>query len=144
MRASGTDRKTDHRRLEPNRRGLSMNFPRWVPVKAMRCVWGVIFRDKYRSTTALRSGDICYSACPYCWRPAPPAMWPERCLCRVPINTFSRSTLLPALLVPSKTSRRTGKSMTYLDFRWESTRWSCSTRNWLPPPMDLSAAARKS
>jgi len=66
-------------------------------------------------TTALRSGDICYSACPYLLAAGTSRTIPEDASVGVHQHYFGESTLLPAFVAVNDIQRGQGEVMTYLD-----------------------------
>lgn len=65
--------------------------------------------------TALRSGDICYSACPYLLAGGPTREVPEDGSVGVHQHYFGESTLLPAFVAVESIQRGQGEVMGYLD-----------------------------
>ena len=66
-------------------------------------------------TTALRSGDICYSACPYLLAAGTSRTIPDDASVGVHQHYFGESTLLPAFVAVNDIQRGQGEVMTYLD-----------------------------
>ncbi|MDF1727958.1 MAG: hypothetical protein P1U53_09415 [Sulfitobacter sp.] len=66
-------------------------------------------------TTALRSGDICYSACPYLLAAGVSRDIPEGGSVGVHQHYFGESTILPAFIAVEDIQRGQGLVMTYLD-----------------------------
>ncbi len=65
--------------------------------------------------TALRDGDICYSACPYLLASGVMRDIPETASVGVHQHYFGESTLLPAFVAVEDIQRGQGEVMTYLD-----------------------------
>jgi len=65
--------------------------------------------------TALREGDICYSACPYLLAAGTSRDVPEDASVGVHQHFFGESTLLPAFVAVEDIQRGQGEVMTYLD-----------------------------
>lgn len=65
--------------------------------------------------TALRAGDICYSACPYLLAGGVAREVPEGGSVGVHQHYFGQSTLLPAFVAVESIQRGQGEVMTYLD-----------------------------
>lgn len=65
--------------------------------------------------TALREGDICYSACPYLLAGGVTREVPEGGSVGVHQHYFGQSTLLPAFVAVESIQRGQGEVMTYLD-----------------------------
>lgn len=66
-------------------------------------------------TTSLRSGDICYSACPYLLAAGTSRTIPDDASVGVHQHYFGESTLLPAFVAVNDIQRGQGEVMTYLD-----------------------------
>ena len=66
-------------------------------------------------TTALRSGDICYSACPYLLAAGTSRTIPEDASVGVHQHFFGENTLLPTFLAVEDIQRGQGEVMEYLD-----------------------------
>lgn len=65
--------------------------------------------------TALRSGDICYSACPYLLASGVSRDIPDDASVGVHQHYFGQNTLLPAFVAVEDIQRGQGEVMTYLD-----------------------------
>lgn len=65
--------------------------------------------------TALRDGDICYSACPYLLAAGETRMVPDSASVGVHQHYFGKSTLLPAFVAVEDIQRGQGEVMRYLD-----------------------------
>lgn len=66
-------------------------------------------------TTALRDGDVCYSACPYLLAAGTSRDVPDTASVGVHQHFFGESTLLPAFVAVENIQRGQGEVMTYLD-----------------------------
>tara|TARA_R110002049_G_scaffold140930_9_gene302404 strand:- start:13182 stop:13946 length:765 start_codon:yes stop_codon:yes gene_type:complete len=66
-------------------------------------------------TTALREGDICYSACPYLLAAGVTRKVPDSASVGVHQHYFGESTILPAFVAVEDIQRGQGAVMTYLD-----------------------------
>ncbi len=91
---------------------LYVNSPGGSVSDALRL--GRYLRDA-ELTTALRSGDICYSACPYLLAAGTSRDVPEDASVGVHQHFFGESTLLPAFVAVEDIQRGQGEVMTYLD-----------------------------
>ncbi|WP_280321202.1 ATP-dependent Clp protease proteolytic subunit [Sulfitobacter faviae] len=65
--------------------------------------------------TALREGDICYSACPYLLAAGAARAVPESASVGVHQHYFGESTILPAFVAVEDIQRGQGEVMQYLD-----------------------------
>lgn len=65
--------------------------------------------------TALREGDICYSACPYLLAAGAARTVPESASVGVHQHYFGESTILPAFVAVEDIQRGQGEVMRYLD-----------------------------
>jgi len=65
--------------------------------------------------TAMRDGDICYSACPYVLAAGPTRDIPDTASVGVHQHYFGASTLLPAFVAVEDIQRGQGEVMRYLD-----------------------------
>ena len=98
--------------LDPQPEGVILNSPGGSVSDALRL--GRYLRDA-ELTTALRSGDICYSACPYLLAAGTSRDVPEDASVGVHQHFFGESTLLPAFVAVEDIQRGQGEVMTYLD-----------------------------
>ncbi|MCP3881780.1 MAG: hypothetical protein GY701_25835, partial [Sulfitobacter sp.] len=98
--------------LDPQPEGVILNSPGGSVSDALRL--GRYLRDA-GLTTALRSGDICYSACPYLLAAGTSRDVPEDASVGVHQHFFGESTLLPAFVAVEDIQRGQGEVMTYLD-----------------------------
>lgn len=98
--------------LEPKPGGVILNSPGGSVQDAL--LLGRYLRDA-DLTTALRSGDICYSACPYLLAAGTDRIVPEDASVGVHQHYFGESTLLPAFVAVEDIQRGQGEVMRYLD-----------------------------
>jgi len=98
--------------LEPQPDGVILNSPGGSVSDALRL--GRYIRDT-DLTTALRSGDICYSACPYMLAAGTRRDVPDDASVGVHQHFFGESTLLPAFVAVEDIQRGQGEVMTYLN-----------------------------
>ncbi len=98
--------------LEPKPGGVILNSPGGSVQDAL--LLGRYLRDA-ELTTALRSGDICYSACPYLLAAGTDRVVPEDASVGVHQHYFGESTLLPAFVAVEDIQRGQGEVMRYLD-----------------------------
>jgi hypothetical protein len=98
--------------LEPMPEGVFLNSPGGSVRDAL--VLGRALRQM-GMTTALRSGDICYSACPYLLAAGTSRTIPEDASVGVHQHFFGENTLLPTFLAVEDIQRGQGEVMEYLD-----------------------------
>jgi hypothetical protein len=98
--------------LVPKPQGVILNSPGGSVQDAL--LLGRHLRDA-DMTTALRSGDICYSACPYLLAAGIGRTVPDDASVGVHQHYFGESTLLPAFVAVEDIQRGQGEVMTYLD-----------------------------
>lgn len=98
--------------LAPKPEGVILNSPGGSVQDAL--ILGRYLRSA-DLTTALRSGDICYSACPYLLAAGTSRTIPEDASVGVHQHYFGESTLLPAFVAVNDIQRGQGEVMTYLD-----------------------------
>ncbi|EEB85086.1 hypothetical protein [Roseobacter sp. GAI101] len=98
--------------LAPKPEGVILNSPGGSVQDAL--MLGRYLRQA-ELTTALRSGDICYSACPYLLAAGTSRTIPDDASVGVHQHYFGESTLLPAFVAVDDIQRGQGEVMTYLD-----------------------------
>jgi len=98
--------------LDPKPQGVILNSPGGSVQDALAL--GRYFRDA-DLTTALRSGDICYSACPYLLAAGTTRTVPDDASVGVHQHYFGESTILPAFVAVENIQRGQGEVMLYLD-----------------------------
>jgi len=98
--------------LDPKPQGVILNSPGGSVQDAL--LLGRYLRDA-DLTTALRSGDICYSACPYLLAAGIDRSIPDDASVGVHQHYFGESTLLPAFVAVEDIQRGQGEVMAYLD-----------------------------
>lgn len=98
--------------LAPQPEGVILNSPGGSVQDAL--MLGRYLRQA-ELTTALRSGDICYSACPYLLAAGTSRTIPDDASVGVHQHYFGESTLLPAFVAVDDIQRGQGEVMTYLD-----------------------------
>lgn len=98
--------------LEPKPKGVILNSPGGSVQDALTL--GRYLRQA-DLTTALRSGDICYSACPYLLPAGTQRTIPDDASVGVHQHYFGESTLLPAFVAVEDIQRGQGEVMRYLD-----------------------------
>lgn len=98
--------------LDPKPQGVILNSPGGSVHDAL--LLGRYLRDA-DMTTALRPGDICYSACPYLLAAGTDRMIPDDASVGVHQHYFGESTLLPAFVAVEDIQRGQGEVMTYLN-----------------------------
>ncbi|WP_373029729.1 hypothetical protein [Sulfitobacter sp.] len=98
--------------LDPKPQGVILNSPGGSVQDAL--LLGRYLRDA-DLTTALRSGDVCYSACPYLLAAGTRRTIPDDASVGVHQHYFGESTLLPAFVAVEDIQRGQGEVMRYLD-----------------------------
>ncbi len=98
--------------LEPQPTGVILNSPGGSVQDALAL--GRYLRSA-ALTTALRDGDICYSACPYLLAAGTTRSIPKGASVGVHQHFFGESTLLPAFVAIESIQRGQGAVMSYLD-----------------------------
>ena len=98
--------------LEPMPEGVFLNSPGGSVRDAL--MLGRTLRQM-GMTTALRSGDICYSACPYLLAAGTSRTIPDDASVGVHQHFFGENTLLPTFLAVEDIQRGQGEVMEYLD-----------------------------
>jgi hypothetical protein len=98
--------------LDPKPQGVILNSPGGSVQDAL--LLGRYLRGA-DLTTALRSGDICYSACPYLLAAGIDRTVPDDASVGVHQHYFGESTLLPAFVAVEDIQRGQGEVMAYLD-----------------------------
>lgn len=98
--------------LDPQPQGVILNSPGGSVQDAL--MLGRYLR-KADLTTALRAGDICYSACPYLLAAGTDRTIPDDASVGVHQHYFGESTLLPAFVAVEDIQRGQGEVMIYLD-----------------------------
>ncbi len=98
--------------LEPKPDGVILNSPGGSVRDAL--MLGRYLRDAALST-ALRSGDICYSACPYLLAAGIERVVPDDASVGVHQHFFGESTFLPAFIAVEDIQRGQGEVMSYLN-----------------------------
>jgi hypothetical protein len=98
--------------LDPKPQGVILNSPGGSVQDAL--LLGRYLRGA-ELTTALRSGDICYSACPYLLAAGIGRTVPDDASVGVHQHYFGESTLLPAFVAVEDIQRGQGEVMAYLD-----------------------------
>lgn len=98
--------------LAPDAQKVFLNSPGGSVGDAL--LLGRTLRDR-EIETAMRAGDICYSACPYLLAAGVTRDIPDTASVGVHQHTFGENTLLPAFIAIEDIQRGQGEVMAYLD-----------------------------